>query len=69
MKKKTPVPITVYPPREAAQQEALEKLVALIHAAAVVEKIKSLGCSAGQKLQLLETVIETAKLQSREQTR
>lgn len=69
MRKKAPVKILVQPPRTAEEEEALEKLVAGIHAAAVVEKLKSLGCPAGQKLQILETVMETAKTQSREQTR
>ena len=46
----------------------LSKQVSDVHAAAVIQRIKSLNCPTSQKLELLDAVIETVKERSREQT-
>ena len=46
----------------------LAKQVSDVHAAAVIQRIKSLNCPTRQKLGLLDAVIESVKERSREQT-
>ena len=59
--------IVYYPKTEEGQLE-LAKRVSDVHAAAVIQRIKSLNCPTSQKLELLDAVIETVKERSREQT-
>lgn len=54
--------IVHYPDSEEAKRE-LERRVAVVHAQSVVQKVKSLSCPLGQKLALLDAVIETIKQQ------
>ena len=63
-----PINLIVYYPQTAEGQMELAKRVSDVHAAAVTQRIKSLNCPKGQKLELLDAVIETAKERSREQT-
>lgn len=56
-----PINLIVHYPKSAAGREDLARRVSEIHAAAVVQRIKALDCPAGQKLALLEAVIETSK--------
>ncbi len=52
--------IVHYPEREEAKQE-LSKRVAIVHAQAITQKVKSLSCPLAQKLALLDRVIEKIK--------
>lgn len=52
--------IVHYPESEAAKRE-LSKRVAIIHAQAIIQKVKSLSCPLEQKLALLDAVIEKMK--------
>ncbi len=68
MKRYSPIKIILYSPKADVGKHELAKRVAQIHADAVTMRIKSLRCPTEQKLRLLDTVIETAKEGSREQT-
>ena len=57
----------VYYPKTAEGREELAKRVSDVHAATVTQRIKSLNCPTGQKLELLDAVIETVKARSRAQ--
>jgi len=48
------------PESEEAKQE-LAKRVAIVHAQAIVQKVKSLSCPLTQKIALLDAVIEKIK--------
>jgi len=63
-----PINLIVYYPRTEESRTELAKRVSEVHAAAVNRRIQALNCPAGQKLELLAAVIETAKERSREQT-
>jgi len=63
-----PVNVIVYFPKTAEGNEELARRVSEVHAAAVNQRLKSLNCPTGQKLKLLDAVIETARKRSREQT-
>lgn len=63
-----PINLIVYYPKTEEGQMELAKRVSDVHAAAVTQRIKSLNCPTSQKLELLDTVIETVKERSREQT-
>ena len=69
IRKMAPVNVIVYFPKTPEGQEELEKRVAEVHASAVTQQIKHLTCSTSQKQALLDAVIETAKMNSREQER
>lgn len=64
-----PINVIVYFPKTQEGQEELEKRVAEVHTSAVTQQIKHLTCPTSQKLDLLDAVIETAKMYSREQER
>ena len=63
-----PINLIVYYPKTEEGQIELAKRVSDVHAAAVTQRIKSLNCPSSQKLELLDSVIETVKERSREQT-
>ena len=63
-----PLNLIVYYPKTEEGQIELAKRVSDVHAAAVTQRIKSLNCPSSQKLELLDSVIETVKERSREQT-
>lgn len=62
-----PIRLTVYYPKTEEGQEELARRVSEIHAAAVIQRLKSLPCPTQQKLNLLDAVIDTVKKRSREQ--
>ena len=61
IRKQAPVKVITYLPKDEAGANELAKRVALVHAAAVNQRIKALNCPTTQKLELLNAVIETAK--------
>jgi len=68
IRKIAPIDLVVYYPKTEEGQMELSKQVSDVHAAAVIQRIKSLNCPTRQKLGLLDAVIETVKERSREQT-
>lgn len=52
--------IAHYPESENAKQE-LSKRVAIVHAQAIIQKVKSLSCPLTQKIALLDAVIKKIK--------
>ena len=66
MHKHGQVNIVVHLPTSAAGRAELARRVSDVHASAVTQRIKSLNCPTSQKLELLDAVIETAKLHKRE---
>ncbi len=52
--------IVHHPEREDAKRE-LSKRVAIVHAQAIIQKVKSLSCPLAQKLTLLDAVIARIK--------
>ena len=57
--------IVHYPKTEAGKEE-LARRVATVHAESVIAKINRLNCPTKQKLELLDAVIKTKKMESRE---
>lgn len=55
------VNLIVHYPKTPEGREELARRVADAHASAVIQRIQSLNCSAKQKLELLDAVIETAR--------
>ena len=68
IRKIAPIDLVVYYPKTEEGQMELAKQVSDVHAAAVIQRIKSLNCPTRQKLGLLDAVIESVKERSREQT-
>lgn len=68
MRRHGSVYVIFYFPKDETGKDELAKRVAQIHADAVTMRIKGLRCPTEQKLRLLDTVIQTAKEGSREQT-
>ena len=64
----TPFSLIVYRPKTEEGRAELAKRVADVHASAVTQRIQSLNCPTGQKLELWDAVVEAAKKRSREQT-
>ena len=62
-----PIILIVHPPKTEEGQAELAKQVSDVHAAAVIQWIRSLNCPVSWKLALLDAVIETVK-RRREQT-
>lgn len=69
IRKMAPINVIVYYPKTEEGKEELARRVSDIHAAAVNQRLKSLNCSTQQKQELLDAVIETVKMNSREQER
>jgi len=63
-----PINLIMYYPKTEEGQEELARRVSDVHAASVNQRLKSLNCPTNQKLELLDAVIETVKMRSREQT-
>ena len=61
MRKHGPVNVIMYIPKTEEGKLELAKRVAEVHANAVQQRIKSLACPNGQKLALLDAVIEDAR--------
>lgn len=66
IRKMAPVNVIVYHPITEAGREELARRVSDIHAASVIQRLKSLNCPTQQKLALLDAVIDTAKKHRRE---
>lgn len=69
IRKIAPIKLIVYYPKTEEGKEELARRVSDIHAASVIQRLKSLNCPTQQKLELLDAVIDTAKKRSREQER
>ena len=61
------VNIIIYYPKSEKGKNDLAQCVSDVHASAVNQRLKSLDCPTGQKLDLLDAVIKTAKARSKEQ--
>jgi len=66
IRKMAPINLIMYYPKTEEGKEALARRVSDVHTAAVTQRLKSLNCPTGQKLDLLDAVIETVKRRSRE---
>lgn len=62
IRRMAPINLIVYYPKNKEGKEELARRVSDIHAAAVNQRLKSLNCPTNQKLDLLDAVIETAKI-------
>ncbi len=62
IRKMAPINLIVYYPKNKEGKEELARRVSDIHAAAVNQRLKSLNCPTSQKQDLLDAVIETAKI-------
>ena len=56
-----PVNLIVYSPGTEGGRLELAKRVSDVHAATIIQRIKSLNCPTSQKLELLDGVIDTVK--------
>lgn len=61
MKKSAPIQIIVYAPHTEEGRRELARRAAFVHADAVNGQLRRLDCPAGQKLRLLNAVIEAVK--------
>jgi len=68
IRKKAPINLIVHVPETEAGKEELAKRVSEVHAEAVIRRLNGLNCPAGQKLALLDAIIEAVKKENREQT-
>jgi len=68
IRKMVPVKVVVHHPKTPEGNEELARRVSEVHASAVVHKISSLSCPTGQKLELLDAVIESVRNRNREQS-
>ena len=68
MRKQGQVNIIMHFPKTEKDKDALAHRISDVHASAVNQRIKSLNCPTQQKLNLLDAIIETAKVRSRNQT-
>ena len=59
----------VHSPKTDAGKEELARRVATVHAESVIAKINRLNCPTKQKLELVDTVIDTVKCRQTEQAR
>lgn len=62
IRKMAPINLIVYYPKTDAGKADLAARVAEVHASAVTQRLKELNCPTNQKLDLLDAVIETAKI-------
>lgn len=58
--------VIVYLPKTAEGQHELERRIAQVHADAVVKGIDGLDCTTEQKLQLYDSILRSAKQESKE---
>lgn len=63
IRKMAPIHVIVYYPKTEAGKEELARRVSDVHATAVNQRLKSLNCPTSQKLELLDAVIETKKIE------
>lgn len=61
IRKKAAVNLIIYRPATDDGQLDLAKRVSDVHAAIVIQRLRSLNCPAGQKVQLLNTIIDTVE--------
>ena len=62
IRKMAPINLIVYYPKTDAGKADLAARVAEVHASAVTQRLKELNCPTSQKQELLDAVIETAKI-------
>ena len=61
IRKKTAINLIVYRPTTDDGKLDLAKRVSDVHATIVIQRLRSLDCPADRKVQLLDTIIDTAK--------
>ncbi|MBR5294095.1 MAG: hypothetical protein IKU31_04900 [Oscillospiraceae bacterium] len=61
MRRMAPITLIVHYPKTVTGQAELANRVADVHAATVIQKIRSLDCPTSQKLELLDSFITTSK--------
>ena len=62
IRRMAPVNLIVYYPKTEKGSDDLARRVSDVHAAAVNQRLKSLNCPTNQKLELLDAVIATVKV-------
>ena len=65
MRRMVPVNVIMHRPQTEAGREVLAKRAADVHAALVMQRLKTLNCPASRKQELLAAVMDTAKKRSR----
>lgn len=65
MKQKAPIEILVHGPQSPQGRQELARGLALVHADCVIRTIRGLDCPAGQKRELLRSVLDAARSGSR----
>ncbi len=61
-----PINLVVHYPKTEDGRNDLKKHVSDVHAASVVQKVKSLNCPASQKQKLLDAIIKTMRERSKQ---
>ena len=61
IRQNSPIPLTVHYPGAGERARALAQRVAGVHASFVLSAVGGLNCPAGQKLELLQAVVDTAR--------
>ena len=61
MRTSPPIQLVVHFPQTEDGRQELARRVADVHASFVISTIRNLNCSANQKLELLQTVIDSTK--------
>ena len=61
MRRSAPINLVVPMPQTVEGKAELAKRVASVHADAVTQRMKSLSCPTAQKLELLDTILQTTK--------
>ena len=61
-KTSTPIHVIVHSPKTTEGQNELKERVANVHSSIVNQYIKKLNCSSEQKVQLLNAIIKTRKI-------
>lgn len=56
--------VIMHDPKSAALQRELTKKVAVVHAEAVIEKLKSVSCPPEQKAEIIDKIIQIHKNQN-----
>ena len=56
-----PIQVIIHYPKTAEGKRELARCIAVVHADKVNQTIKKLNCPSEQKVQLLDSIIETAK--------
>lgn len=67
MSENAAVNLILYSPESEAGRHQLAECVSEIHAGAILQRLKELNCPTGQKLALLDAVMETIRKNSLKQ--